>query len=303
MAINLEALRKKKEALEKGSSGGSSFWTPQSGANAVRFLPPKPNSEDFYSESFVHYGVGPDKKMVTCLATFGKKCPVCDEVERLKKSSDAEDKKIGEDMFRRKRYYIGVLDRNGENPNEPMIYGCGATIIKALIDLMLDPDWGDVTDPYTGRDVTINKSGTGMNTKYSVIGKPKESFMISGMKGGEANAADKVAEMLEKMTDVNSFVKELSVEEIQDILGGVTATTGESGEIAKPTPTRASAPVNASDDDKYDEMTLEELTSIVEDRGLPLPTKVTRMRLIALLEEDDSDFDDDEVLNSIKTRK
>lgn len=285
MALNLKKLAEQREQLNKGG-GNSSFWSPQAGANLVRILPPKEGSEDFFASGYVHYGVGPNNRMINCI---GEGCPVCAEAEKLKKSKNKEDQKLASDLYRRERHYLNIIDRNSEDKaGEPQIYGCGKTVLKQIIDIILDPDWGNITDPETGRDITITKTGTGMKTEYSVIGKPKESKLDK--------SDDKIAGILDKMTDVTSMFKLMTKDEILAVMEGSEEQTAGNPKVTEATTTKQ--PANLQD---YEEWELEDLQAECEKRGLKLPAKITPMRLIALLEADDDEFNDTEVIQAMNS--
>ena len=204
MALDIAKLAKRLEELNtKSSGGGANFIDIKDGRNVVRILPPAEGKEDFAQEVFVHYGVGKtetNKKgtMVVCPTTWGdnKRCPVCDASKEFKglskKKDDAMDKQSNQ-LYRKKRVYMNAIDRSvdiaalakdaegnyldaeGKVFEPVQILGVGTTIYKAIIGIICDPEYGDITDAVAGLDVIITKAGTGMNTDYEVKTVRKES--------------------------------------------------------------------------------------------------------------------------------
>lgn len=272
MALNMDKLKKKSEDLSK-SGGGADYDKLQPGKNVRRVLPPKGDRDVFWSEGYVHFQVGPEgKSTVTCLETYGqgKKCPVCQYVEQLKKGSKA-DKQLADRIRRTRRMYINVINRDGEDET-PKVLPVGKTILQPIIDIICDPDYGDITDFEEGRDITITKTGKGLNTEYSVIAKPKPSVASEEMTEDE---------LQEALPDLDALFIKKTPQEIQDILDGTNGDDdddddGGSGAVS------------------YDDMDLDDLTALCEERGIKLPPRPTALKLITLLERYDEENGEDE---------
>lgn len=270
----MKAMAAKQEELKRGGGSGSNydFDKLEKGKNVRRVLPPKGDSDMFFAEGFVHYGFGEDgKKMVTCLQTFDKKCPVCEYLESIKGSKNKEDKEFYNNAKQQKKIYINVLNRdNDEEEETPKVLPIGRMILKQLIDIICDPDYGDITDFNDGRDITITKSGSGMQTEYSVLAKPKTS------EASEQYSEEELDELLPNLEDL--FV-EKSPEELEAMIAGE-----EYSEDAE----------SDDEDEVYDylSMSIEDLKYLCKERDIALPKKVTKSRLISMLEEyDDEEFD------------
>lgn len=274
--LNMSAMQAKQEELQRG--GGNSdygFDSLESGKNVRRVLPPKGDSDTFYSEGFLHFGLGADgKTAVTCLDTFGKKCPICEYLESIKSSKAKEDKELCKNARKTKRMYINVINRDSQDEEEvPKVLPIGKMILKQIIDIICDPDYGDITDFEEGRDITITKSGKGIDTEYSVIAKPKESI------ASEQYSEEELDELL---PDLESLFTEKSEEELMAILAGEEYEAEDD-----------------SDDDEeldYDEMELEDLKYLCKDRGIKVPVRgCTKSKLVKLLTQWDEENDDEEL--------
>lgn len=137
-----------------------------SGKNVVRFLPAKPGGKP-HVISWQHYAKTPTGTVVlTCPQKIaGRKCPLCELSNRLRRHNRIEDARQVEV---RKRVFSSVIVR-GQESEGPQILACGPAIKNQLDSIRLDPeDGGDYTHPETGFDLVIEKTGSGMATKYVV---------------------------------------------------------------------------------------------------------------------------------------
>lgn len=279
--LSLDKVTKKSADLKKSGNYNTDYDKLEKGKNVRRVLPPKGENDVFWSEGFLHFGLGSDgKKTVTCLETYGegKKCPICQYVEELKKSKNKEDKQLADRIRRTKRTYIAVLNRDAEE-EKPLVLPVGQTIMKQIVDLICDPDYGDITDFEDGRDITITKSGSGLNTEYSVIAKPKTTIASEDYTAEELDA---------ELPDLDALFVRKSPEELQAILDGDDEDSSDDDED--------------EDEDEaidYDDLDLDDLETLCKERGIKLPPKSTKLKLITLLEkfdamEDDDDEDEDE---------
>jgi len=203
MAVDLEKLRKKYEELKKRSSGDADWMTLEDGDNLVRFL--SDEEGNFYHETGYHYvKQGKDKVAVVCnRLDSGEPCYICDIVDSLYKSKDKSDKELAKELSAKSRIFFNVIDRSD---GKVKVLGTGNQIFKELLKYFADDDWGDLTDAKTGRDVVINKSGSGLDTEYSVIPKPNTS---------------KLKEEVE-LKDLSSISKPFTYEEQELVMDGMS---------------------------------------------------------------------------------
>lgn len=211
--LNLGMLKDKLENESQKGQGGSNatYDKLKEGKNVRRVLFPKGDKDSFYSEGYMHFGLGVEKnKFCTCPTTWGKKekCPVCEQVEILKNSNDKNDKALADSIRKKRRIYVNVIDREDEE-EKPKVLSIGATIFKGLLEVICDPDYGDITDFENGRDITITRKGQNLNTEYSVLPKPRTSTT------SDTQTAE---ELDEAMTDLDTLFIRKTYEEIQDIL-------------------------------------------------------------------------------------
>lgn len=270
--LNMEAMKAKLDSESRsGNYNNAEYDKLKQGKNVRRILWPKGDSDSFYSEGFLHFNLGEDgNTVVTCPKTFGSKerCPICEYVEELQKSKNKEDAKLASKLKATRKIYVNTISRD-DDEETPKVLPIGVTVLKGLLEAICDPDYGDITDPDEGRDVTITRKGEGMKTEYSVLIKPKASIVSDELSASEIE---------DEMTDLDSLFVKKSYEELQDILNGESLEDDEEDE---------------EDNDSYDDMSIDELVEICEDRGIKIPAKANKLKLVTLLNKYDSEHDED----------
>ena len=214
--LNMDAMKSQLNAESQNSYSNAEYDKLQQGKNVRRVLWPKGDNELFYSDGYLHFGIGPEGKSVaTCPKTWGQKekCPICEMVEQLQKSKSKDDKKLADDIKAKRRIYINVINRDDEEET-PKVLPIGATIFKGLLETICDADYGDITDPETGHDVTITRKGQGLKTEYTVLPKPKATVVSDTQTPEEIEA---------EMTDLNSLFIKKSYDELKALLDGEEA--------------------------------------------------------------------------------
>lgn len=160
------------KTLEEGKrirkdSVWANFWLPKVGENEIRILPPWSKEGFPFKEIAVHFGVGPDKKTVTCIKRYGKVCFICDTIRELKNAEDTESQEMAQRLFRKNRYLWNIIDLH-DLKSGVQIYSSGIRVFEGVWAYFADDDWGDITDPVKGYNLIVSRSGSGLNTKYQV---------------------------------------------------------------------------------------------------------------------------------------
>lgn len=203
---------KRDEVAERLTGGGEfNFYEIKDGSQVIRVLPPKGNKDTFWKEADLHFNVG-GNGVVPCLKQFGKKCPVCEEVAKLKKSKSKEDQTQANKMRASHRVYMNILERgNSEKVDIPQIMQCGSTVLKSILDVICDPEYGDITDFAEGFDVTLTKTGKKLDTKYAIVPKRNPSQATEKLTAEELDAA---------LPELDALVVEKTKEEVLSIMDG-----------------------------------------------------------------------------------
>ena len=171
MSTKEKMLARKKALESKGNGGGLVF--PKEGTTRVRIKSPGDDQElGFEVVQFYLQGIGG----FISPATFDEPCPFMEKYQQLKESNDEDDKELAKRLVPRRRFIIGGIiykdDKGTEVDYEGQDKGVliAGQVYQDIIDLYLDEDEaGDMTDPITGYDIKIVRTGSGrFDTSYSV---------------------------------------------------------------------------------------------------------------------------------------
>jgi len=189
------------------------------GKTKVRVLPgldPSSPDKDFYCKAGTHYWANPNnpKLPVPCAKTKNPRstCVICTRVDELKNSSNKADNAEAEKLRVRVRYYMGLILREGEDAGKVMVYAAPKAIYTKILSYMEDPEYGDVTSPTEGYDITLHRSGTGKETKYEAVAS-RISTPIS-------ENAEEIAAVLEAQPELWRFREAPIQEEVKKFMAG-----------------------------------------------------------------------------------
>lgn len=152
MAINLDAVRQKLSQLQNVTTKQNNLWKPEPGSQQIRIIPYQHNRENPFLELYFHYNFG-GKNMLSPI-TYGRPDPIVEFAEKLKSSGSKEDWKMGKKLEPTMRCYAPIIVRGKENEGIKF-WGFGKTVYQELLGFIADPDYGDISDPMNGRDITV----------------------------------------------------------------------------------------------------------------------------------------------------
>ena len=246
MAIDLEAIKRKLNQLQTTGTRQNNLWKPEPGKQQVRIVPYQHDKDTPFQELYFHYDLG--KRNFLSPVTYGKADPVVEFSEKLKSSGNSDEWKLGKKIEPKMRTYVPVLVR-GKESEGVKLWGFGKLVYQELLGFIADPDYGDITDPMQGRDITVEftpAEGPGQYPKTSIRVKPNTTPLTA-----DKNIAERVAQ---NQPDLKTIFKEPSYDELKVALEnwlnpdseGTTETT-----TATPAPAKtesALAGVNKVDD-------------------------------------------------------
>ena len=152
--MDLEKL-KKLHASMKEETFSQEVWNPPVGETMVRILP-EMEGQDFYRFIFRHWVKMEKFFPITCLRTIAEDCILCQNQYQYA----AIIQKV------QKRVLVNVKLREEDKciPGE-----LPQTLFTQVLAIMLDPEYGDITNPEKGTDVKIVRRGQGLQTEYFVM--------------------------------------------------------------------------------------------------------------------------------------
>mgnify|MGYP001413272959 CR=1 FL=1 len=154
MAIDLDAIRKKLNQLSGNNSKRNTMWRPQEGEEAtVRLLSFPDNDGQPFQERWFYYNIGNNPGLLAPYQ-FGNPDPIQELISKLRDDGSKESYELAKKLYPKMRCYAPVMVR-GEEDKGVRIWSFGKTVYQSLLNIMLDEDYGDITDPADGRDVKV----------------------------------------------------------------------------------------------------------------------------------------------------
>ena len=154
MAIDLDAIRKKLNQLSGNNSKRNSMWRPQEGEDhTVRILAFSDNDGQPFKERWFYYNIGNNPGLLAP-HQFGQPDPIQDLINTLRNDGTKESYELAKKLYPKMRSYAPVIVR-GEEAQGVRLWSFGKTVYQSLLNLMLDDEVGDFTDPSTGRDIKV----------------------------------------------------------------------------------------------------------------------------------------------------
>lgn len=205
--INLDLIKKRLGEVNKGGNGGrdmskkSSFWKPEAGEYRIRIVPYLHNPQNPFVEVETY---GYLDRGTVSPKNWGEPDPVDEVMQAIRRKSNDdikngkpnEDWKIASKLRSSIRFNVPVVVRGQEN-NGVLIWRFGKEIYNMLCNILIDPEYGDFTDVYQGRDFTVtfarNPNGNG-HVVSSCVPRPKETPL--------ADDANLVKKLLEEQPNI-----------------------------------------------------------------------------------------------------
>jgi len=237
--MDISQIKSRLTQLQSQTSTTKNFWKPEPGKQVVRIVPYKHNKANPFIELFFHYNLGNNKTYMSPVS-FGRPDPVQEFADKLKSTGNKDEWIQGKRLEPKMRTFAPVIVR-GEEHEGVKWWGFGKTVYQELLGVIADPDYGDITDPTTGRDIVVERQtpaeAGNQYGKTTIRVKPNQTPITENK------------ETLEKIFDSQSKLEELYTEPSYDDLKealqnflnpseeGTETTTTSNGVAASTTPT------------------------------------------------------------------
>jgi len=251
--MDIEAVRKRLNQLQTSSTRTTNLWKPQPGKTQVRILPYKLNQDTPFIELFFHYDLG--GKSYLSPISFGRPDPIEEFAEKLKSSGNREDWRLGKKLEAKLRTFAPVVVRGEENQGSKF-WGFGKTVYQELLSIIADPDYGDISDPINGRDISVEFK-TAEETGASF---PKTSIRVKPNQTPITEDKAVLSTLLDDQKDIREVYNELSYDELAEALQdwlnpSEDGEKQESNKDSVPASTIASAVKSTTDvNDAFDDL-------------------------------------------------
>ena len=153
--MDISAIKSKLTQLQSTTSNKDNFWKPEPGTQIVRIVPYKHNKDNPFIELYFHYNLGNNKTYMSPVS-FGRPDPVEEFSNKLKATGNKDEWIQGKRLEPKMRTFVPVVIRGREDEGVKF-WGFGKTVYQELLSVIADPDYGDITDPTTGRDIGIER--------------------------------------------------------------------------------------------------------------------------------------------------
>lgn len=154
MAIDLDAIRKKLNQLSGNNTKRNKMWRPTEGEEAtVRLLSFQDNDGQPFKERWFYYNIGNNPGLLAP-HQFGQPDPIQELINKLRNDGNKESYELAKKLYPKMRAYAPVIVR-GEEQEGVRLWSFGKMVYQSLLNLMLDDEVGDITDPTSGRDIKV----------------------------------------------------------------------------------------------------------------------------------------------------
>jgi len=220
MALDINAIRSRLNKLQNTQRKTDALWKPTPGKHQVRIVPYQFDKDNPFIELYFHYNI--NNKTYLSPQSFGRPDPIVEFADKLKRMGDKDDWKAAKAMEPKLRTFVPVVVR-GEEGEGVRFWGFGKTVYQEILGYIADPDYGDITDPTSGRDLTIEyKSAEEAGTTY-----PTTTIRVKPSTTPVSEDTDKVTQFLESQTEITDLYSELSYDELKSVLEGWLNPTAE----------------------------------------------------------------------------
>jgi hypothetical protein len=184
--MNLDAIKKKLESMQKTSNGGSNNssnvkrFKPTIGKQTVRVVPFKYNKEFPFTEMKFYYGIG-SKKVIASPLNWGEKDPIAEFAKQLRGTNDKENWRLAKKLDPKTRIFAPVIVR-GDESEGVQLWEFGKEIYEAFLQMAADEEVGDFSDLMSGRDiklVTVGPESTGTAYNKTTIAPSMKMSALS----------------------------------------------------------------------------------------------------------------------------
>ena len=210
--IDLAKIKSRLNSLSNTNNKTQLIWKPKPGKQIVRIVPYKHQSDSPFIELKFHYGI--NNKTYLSPDSFNRPDPIVEFSNRLKKTGSKEDWKTGRNMEPKMRTFAPILVR-GEEGEGVRFWGFGKQVYQEILSIMADPDYGDITDLSSGRDILVEfktaDDGGKSFPETSIRVKPNSTSAVDP-KNSE------LVEAIKNQTNILDLFPELSYDELKGVM-------------------------------------------------------------------------------------
>ena len=241
--MDVSLIKERLNQLQTTNQTKNSFWKPQPGKSLIRIVPYKHNKSNPFIELYFHYNLGDNKTHISPVS-FGRKDLISEFADKLKSSGNREEWVQGKRLEPKMRTFVPVVER-GNEAEGVKFWGFGKTVYQELLSIIADPDYGDISDSMTGRDIVVERQtpaeAGNQYGKTTIRVKPNQTPLAEG--------ADALKNLLDNQPNLTELYNEPSYDELKQHLGQFLNPNAEtSTEESEPEMVTTESSSNVEDD-------------------------------------------------------
>ena len=246
--MDINAIKSRLNQLQNTSTTASVIWKPQPGKTQIRIVPYTHNKDNPFTELFFHYSLVPNKTVLSP-QSFGRPDPVQQFADKLKSSGDKDEWIQGKRIEPKMRTFAPVIVRGEENEGVKF-WGFGKTVYQELLGIIADPDYGDISDPMTGRDIVVERQtpaeAGNQYGKTTIRVKPNQTEL--------ADNAKMQKELLENQPNYAELYTEPTYDELKEHLQNFLKPSAAEEKTEEPVQEMVTTEASTKVEDDFDKL-------------------------------------------------
>ena len=244
--MDLDAIKSRLNQLQNTQT--NAFWKPQPGKSQIRIVPYKHDKNNPFSELFFHYSLVPNKTVLSPLS-YGRPDPVQQFADKLKSTGNKDEWIQGKRIEPIMRTFVPVVVRGEENEGVKF-WGFCKTVYQELLGIIADPDYGDISDSTTGRDIVVERQtpaeAGNQYGKTTIRVKPNVTALSDD------------SNLLQKLLDEQPAIKELynepTFDELKEHLSNFLNPSDSTEETTEKEPEMVATEGSSNVEDDFDKL-------------------------------------------------
>ena len=244
--MDLDAIKSRLNQLQNTQT--NAFWKPQPGKSQIRIVPYKFDKNNPFSELFFHYSLVPNKTVLSPLS-YGRPDPVQQFADKLKSTGNKDEWIQGKRIEPKMRTFVPVVVR-GEESEGVKFWGFGKTVYQELLGIIADPDYGDISDATTGRDIVVERQtpaeAGNQYGKTTIRVKPNVTAL--------SDDSNLLQRLLDEQPDIKELYQEPTFDELKSHLSNFLNPSDSTEETTEKEPEMVTTEGSSNVEDDFDKL-------------------------------------------------
>ena len=244
--MDLDAIKSRLNQLQNTQT--NAFWKPQPGKSQIRIVPYLHDKNNPFSELFFHYSLVPNKTVLSPLS-YGRPDPVQQFADKLKSTGNKDEWIQGKRIEPKMRTFVPVVVR-GEESEGVKFWGFGKTVYQELLGIIADPDYGDISDATTGRDIVVERQtpaeAGNQYGKTTIRVKPNVTAL--------SDDSNLLQRLLDEQPDIKELYNEPTFDELKSHLSNFLNPSDSTEETTEKEPEMVATEGSSNVEDDFDKL-------------------------------------------------